>query len=734
MAISWFLVVIPFLKSSEQTKAELLISPYAMLLEQAIDNKNDTHAIENILDQLIILKDAISAQPLFLEAKVVQPDGNSISKTNEGPASDFKTSLPLFSTFNFDMVGTVELVYNSYFYHKLEQRALFLFLFANVFIIFLFFVGRKFFARQLKPLENVSNILATFDYSNNNPIPKLPQQTSEEILQVWLSMEVLIQRLRQRETELRAEHQVAENALREKLEAEDASKAKSQFLANMSHELRTPLNAIIGYSEILAEDASDNGFDNYTTDLNKIKSSGRHLLSLINDVLDLSKIESGKMELFIEECDLHSVVRDSITTAQPLIQKNDNTLNVIMPDEAIPIRTDATKLRQNILNLLSNASKFTQEGVITLQVEPYSVERKPWVAIHVEDKGIGMTEAQLDRLFNPFTQADSSTTKKYGGTGLGLTITKRFCELMQGSIEVSSNFGQGTKFVIRIPNNIDESESASTFISGSTYRSSSIISAGAKTSNHPAEERRKKISTILIIDDDRAIHEVASEYLRKLGFIVISAISGRDGINIANQLKPDLILLDVFMSGFDGWEVLAQIRKQKNICEIPVVMMSVSDERANAIEHGIANFIHKPLERNTLTDTICSVLRNRANQSLVILLDANFSRINVFEEIFNNYQWNLQNVTNEESIVQLLENSQPDLILANIDLLDESAKNLLKTLAKQKIWRNIPLVLFSDKTIESESSLRKNKQVIAVFSGNSLEIGSLENLIKQQSA
>ena len=232
-------------------------------------------------------------------------------------------------------------------------------------------------------------------------------------------------------------------------DAEEASKAKSTFLANMSHELRTPLNAIIGYSEILHEDAVEDGNTRTADDLDKVLNAARHLLGLINDVLDISKIEAGKMELYIESFEVGKLVNEVIATASPLISKKGNTLALDCPPDIGTMQADATKLRQMLLNLLSNASKFTERGTITLKVTRDSAEAT--IRFAVIDTGIGMTPEQLGRLFQAFSQADASTTSKYGGTGLGLAISKQFAQMMKGDITVTSEAGVGSTFTIRLP-------------------------------------------------------------------------------------------------------------------------------------------------------------------------------------------------------------------------------------------------------------------------------------------
>ncbi|EIJ41566.1 signal transduction histidine kinase [Beggiatoa alba B18LD] len=233
--------------------------------------------------------------------------------------------------------------------------------------------------------------------------------------------------------------------------AEAANVAKSRFVANMSHELRTPLNAIIGYSEILLEEATDSGYDSCVQDLDRIQSSGKHLLGLINDILDMSKIEAGHMEVYIETFDLRKLLNDVVSTASPLIEKNKNTFQYEFTEQLGEMKSDQTKLKQMLLNLLSNAAKFTEKGIIHLKVTRQQDAHEAWFVFAVSDTGIGITPEQQQKLFQPFTQADASTTRKYGGTGLGLAITKRFTEMMGGSILLESEAGKGTSFTLLLP-------------------------------------------------------------------------------------------------------------------------------------------------------------------------------------------------------------------------------------------------------------------------------------------
>ncbi|MCK8824031.1 ATP-binding protein [Fuchsiella alkaliacetigena] len=253
--------------------------------------------------------------------------------------------------------------------------------------------------------------------------------------------------------DLRQERELEAKAVELKLakeEAEAATKAKSEFLANMSHELRTPMNAIIGYSEMLFEEAEEMELEVFANDLEKIQSAGKHLLSLINDILDLSKIEAGKMELYLETFDLNEEIENVVDTVAHLVEKNNNQFQIEVEPDLGKMHSDLTKLRQILINLLSNAAKFTENGSITLRVETASSGE---VSFEVEDTGIGMSKEQLAKLFEAFTQADTSTTREYGGTGLGLTISKVFCEMLGGEIEVESELGKGSIFTVKLPMN-----------------------------------------------------------------------------------------------------------------------------------------------------------------------------------------------------------------------------------------------------------------------------------------
>ena len=389
-------------------------------------------------------------------------------------------------------------------------------------------------------------------------------------------------------------------------ETEEANLAKSKFLANMSHELRTPLNAIIGYSELLAEDAEDEGLDAMLEDLKKINDSGKHLLSLINDILDISKIEAGKLEMFISEFDLNSVINILQSVGAPLAEKQKNDLIFEIDDDLGLMKSDETRLRQCLLNLLSNACKFTESGEVRLTARPLEKEGVEFIAFSIADTGIGMNEKQLEKVFNEFTQAEDDTTSKFGGTGLGLSITKQLVEMMGGAISASSSPGEGSTFLIEVPRNASSVDS---------------LSEEQALQIPPREEKEsfgKK--SVLIIDDDIKVHELLE---RNLGndYSLSFAKDGVQGMERVRTEFPDLIILDVLMPKKDGWTVLDELQSDSELKSIPVIMLSMVDDDGKAMPLGASAHFTKPVDRRVLAEEISSLFSQGIAGKKVLVID-----------------------------------------------------------------------------------------------------------------
>ena len=363
--------------------------------------------------------------------------------------------------------------------------------------------------------------------------------------------------------------------LQERTDAlEVASKHKSEFLAKMSHELRTPLNAVIGYSEMLEEEAEDLGMNQFIPDLQKIHSSGKHLLGLINDILDLSKIEAGKIELFLETFDVRSMALDIAATIKPLVDKNSNTLEVRCADDVGEMHSDMTRVRQCLFNLFSNACKFTENGTVSLDITREAVDGKDGIFFRVSDTGIGMTPQQMEKVFEAFQQADASTSRKYGGTGLGLAISRQFCQMMGGDISVESELGKGSTFTIHLA--VDASRATRSPTPPEALDGQSVT---AETKPHTGKPKQ----LVLVVDDDEAARDLMTRCLQKEGFEVEQCASGDDALRLAKAHQPTLITLDVIMPGMDGWAVLRSLKDDPETRDIPVIMATIIDDG----EHGL---------------------------------------------------------------------------------------------------------------------------------------------------
>jgi adenylate cyclase len=472
-------------------------------------------------------------------------------------------------------------------------------------------------------------------------------------------------------------------------QAEAMSLTKSSFLANMSHELRTPLNAIIGVTEMLQEDARDLKRVEEIEPLDRVMGAARHLLALINDILDLSKIEAGRMELHLETFSVAKLIDDVVKTIEMLAQRNRNRIVVDCDRSTRTMHADQMRVRQALLNLVSNANKFTERGTVTIRARRQEERNREWIEIAVTDTGIGMTRGQIERLFQEFSQADSSTTRKYGGTGLGLAISRRFCQMMLGDITVESEHGRGSTFTIRLPARVTETDTATAVV---------------ETSRPQPVARSHDAPLVLIVDDDPVVREMVGRFLEREGFSVAWAGGGRDALRLARELRPAAITLDVLMSDIDGWTVLAAIKGDPTLADIPVILMSIIDEKNRGYSLGAAEYLVKPVNRETLVKALRRICGSKGGR-LLLVEDDDAARHRMRVELEQN-GWQVSEAEHGQKALKHLAEVRVDAIVLDLIMPEMDGFEFLEAMRRRAEWREIPVVVVTSKDLTAEDRER----------------------------
>ncbi|AWV88812.1 response regulator [Bradymonas sediminis] len=520
----------------------------------------------------------------------------------------------------------------------------------------------------------------------------------------------------------RLNEEVAERRAAEE-QALEASRAKSAFLANMSHELRTPLNAVIGYSELIGEDLdlgiNDLGslpLESIRSDINKVHKAAKHLLVLINDILDLSKVEAGKMDLHLEPFDLAGLVEEVVDTMSPLVTENNNQI-ACTGEMGIELVADRTKLKQILLNLTGNAVKFTENGEITLHFVEESVGGRDGVRIDVVDTGMGIPDDEIDLMFEPFTQVDDSTTRRHGGTGLGLAICKRFCEMMGGFVHVESEVGVGTTVSVHLPSAAMRAGDEESVAFWSEEVAQHALSSHNNNEIGPM---------VLIIDDDPNVHELMRRFLKPRGFRLFSAFDGERGIELARELRPDVITLDVMMPGRDGWSVLSELKSDASLDEIPVVMVTMLDDKSIGYALGAADYLVKPIERERLVRVLSRFDRSRGGVALVVEDETEIRE--VIKRHLERAGWTVQTAANGRLALDALEVDCPDVVLLDLMMPEMDGFEVAEIMRMEPRWQKIPIVVVTAMDLDEADRSQLNRSVERIMDKN---ISSIEMVISE---
>jgi signal transduction histidine kinase/DNA-binding response OmpR family regulator len=542
-------------------------------------------------------------------------------------------------------------------------------------------------------------------------VDKNPRQWAEDELEVLRDLAAAIM--------VRVELREAKD------EAQTANREKSQFLANVSHELRTPLNAVLGYTRLLKQDVGEN--DDMLDSLNEVQNAGQQLLDLINDVLDFSKIEAGEMELQSTTFEVTEMIDKVVGTVEPLLERNDNELEVECPSDIGTMHADLPKVRQALFNLLSNAAKFTANGTVTLTARRDEHDgRDDEIVFNVEDTGIGMSEEEQQEIFEEFTQGDASTTREEGGTGLGLAITYNVCRMMGGSVEVESEKDVGSTFTIRLPAYIEAPSHAPVEAEAPPDEEEE-----EKNEDYTFDVASEAHPTVLSIEDDASARNLIQRTLRRAGFAVRTASNGADGLHKARELKPDVITLDVMMPEMDGWAVLSELKDDDDLQDIPVVVVTVLGDEEMGYMLGASDFLMKPLNPDRLVEVI-DHHRPDGPPCSVMVVDDEPSARKLIRDSMGEVPCDVTEAKDGWAALDMLDEANPDVIILDLMMPGMDGFEFLEELRAKEDRASTPVLMLTDKSLTEQEHEQLADSVTHIVEKNEHDQASILRQVRER--